>query len=92
MRIPRYTGQIQTARRQVMRQPFHLAPGDGGKRRHTAEVFVVCRHLLNPLRWHTPAAEHVGEKRPDVCRSLRASEGDDQHGVERPSRHARTGR
>ena len=42
------------------------------------------RNLVDPLRTDAPPTQYVLEKRPHVGRPLRAAEGHEQDGVERP--------
>jgi hypothetical protein len=66
-------------------QAVGLSHRDRGQRRHTVEQFVVVGHLFDALGRHSPAAQDVREKGPDVIGALRATEGDDQNGIEHRS-------
>ena len=79
--------QRMARRRQPLPQTLGLPPRELGDRRDAAEQLVVVRDFLDALGRHAPAAQHVGEERPDVVGTLRAAERDDQDGVE-PSLHS----
>ena len=51
-------------------------------------MFVVTDNLLEPFGGDAPATQHVGEKRTNIRRTLRAAKRDDKYSIERP-RHGR---
>src|SRR5947208_13263109 len=76
-------GHVMTSGPEPGLKTLCLLEGDFRERRDAAEMFVVTDDLIDALWWNSPSAEHVGEKRPDVGRTLRTTKRNDKDGVER---------
>ena len=74
-------GQHRSGTPQSLPQPLGLPHSQHRQRRDAAEQLVVVGDFLDAFGSHTAAAEHVGEKRPDIGGAVGPAEGYDQNSV-----------